>query len=186
MINNDNKNALQINNDTQRPHHPTLPKKNFIDPKTGLLVYRHITDIVVGCPSPETGVGTGKMFLLFGNQEGGQQGYRQLPGTTDTSRGIGPQLVAKDKFGASLAGYQDLDHNGIREVVVGSPGHDSDTGALYILFMRRRRFHSPVPDTFLYYFKIIFPLFCCFLCCCGSCCYFFWYFRRRPDEVEVS
>lgn len=141
--------------------------------------------MVVGCPSPTTGSGTGKIYLVFERSDGSQQGYREIPSITDTPRGIGPKLIAKDKFGASLAGYQDLDHNGIREVIVGSPGHNQDTGALYILFLRRRQFHPPVPDTFMYYFKIFFPLYCLFMCCCGSCCYFFWYFRRRPDEVEV-
>jgi hypothetical protein len=171
--------SLQINNDTMRSQRPLLPK---IDPSGKL---RSLKDIVVGCPSSDTGSGTGKLYLIFEAADGSQQGYRQIPSTTDSPRGIGPKLKPKDRFGASLVGYQDLDNNGLREIVVGSPGYDDELGALYILFLRRRRFHSPVPDTFLYYFTIIFPLFCFFMCCCGSCCYFFWYFRRRPDEIEV-
>jgi FG-GAP repeat len=103
-----------------------------------------------------------------------------------TDGGLGPVLAPKDKFGMAVTGYQDLDQNGIKEVVVGSPGYDNDKGALYIMFMRRRRFHPPVPDLFLRYFIIIAPLAFIVLCCCCSCCYFFWHFRRRPDEVEIA
>ena len=85
-----------------------------------------------------------------------------------------------------MTGFQDLDGNGLKEVVVGSPGYNESAGAVYILFMRRRRFHPPIPDVFLYYFKILFPIFCIISCCCGSCGYFFWYFRRKPDEIEVT
>ena len=153
----------------------------------GLPDRQPITDLIVGCPTPETGYGTGKMFLLFQREDGYQQGYREIPSITDRGRyNTAPTISPKDMYGHALTGYQDLDNNGIREVVVGSPGYNNSRGAIYIMFMRRRRFHAPIPDTFMYWFKILFPIGMCLLCCCFSICYFFWYFRRRPDEVEVA
>ena len=153
----------------------------------GLPDRQPITDIVVGCPTPETGKGTGKMYLLFQREDGYQQGYREIPSITDYGRyDTAPLISEKDMYGAALSGYQDVDSNGIKEIVVGSPGYNNSRGAVYLMFLRRRRFHAPIPDTFMYWFKILFPIGMFILCYCLSCCYFFWYFRRRPDEVEIA
>ena len=146
-----------------------------------------ITDVVVGCPTPETGKGTGKMYLLFQREDGYQQGYREIPSISDYGRyKTAPVISEKDMYGAALSSYQDLDNNGLKEIVVGSPGYNNTRGAVYLMYLRRRRFHAPIPDTFMYWFKILFPIGMLILCYCLSCCYFFWYFRRRPDEVEIA
>jgi len=128
-------------------------------------------------------------MLLFMDSLGALQGYTVLPAATD--EGVGPPLLSKDGFGQSLAGYQDLDSNGLREVVVGAPGDDNnssfvftETGAVYIIFLRRRRW-SWVPFDWVGYWAAIFvPLGCCFCSFVSGIAYFFYYFRRRPDEVE--
>ena len=130
----------------------------------GLPDRKPITDVVVGCPAPETGTGTGKMYLLFQRDDGYQQGYREIPSITDYGRyDTAPTISGKDMYGAALSSYQDLDDNGIKEIVVGSPGYNNTRGAVYIMFLRRRRFHPPIPDTFMYWFKILFPIGMAFL-----------------------
>jgi hypothetical protein len=168
-----------INLDSMRQHRPLL--KNYQD------IRRNIGDIIIGCPQSQTGTGSGTLFLVFLSDIGDMLTFRRVPGETDV--GIGPKLLPGDRFGSSLSGYQDLDGNSIREVIVGAPGdRDSgtDAGSVYILFLRRRRFHSPVPDTALYLFMIIFPTLCCSCSCFWGIIFFFWYFRRRPDIAEIA
>ena len=185
-----------INRDEMRQQVPYSDNPSQITPgydkglhkgPNGLPDRKPITDLVVGCPAPETGSGTGKMYLLFQREDGYQQGYREIPSITDHGRyNTSPTISPKDMYGAALSSYQDLDENGIKEIVVGSPGYNNTRGAVYIMFLRRRRVHAPIPDTFMYWFKILFPVGMFILCYCLSCCYFFWHFRRRPDEVEIA
>jgi hypothetical protein len=74
--------------------------------------------------------------------------------------------------------------------LIGAPGDDvngtrEDAGAIYIMFLRRRR-HFYIPfDWVTFWVTVLLPT-CCFCCTCISgIAYFFWYFRRRPDEIEV-
>ena len=45
-----------------------------------------------------------------------------MPHADNTLKLLAPIMGPLGQFGASLSGYQDLDKNGIREIVVGSPG----------------------------------------------------------------
>ena len=147
-----------------------------------------IPDVIVGCPQANAGVLPGRAFIYFMSKDGSNVGYALLPNTSDTLDGIAPTLKPKDQFGSSIAPYQDLDGNGIREIFFGAPGdHDAgyNTGALYVFFLRRKRFHPPKFDYRTYYCSIFIPIgIYCFLCW-GGIKFFFWYFRRKPDEIEI-
>lgn len=164
------------------------------DPRKG---FYSVPDLIVGCPQGGSGTLPGRSFIFYLTPEGGNQGYTELPHELDkwnpdyvnTSMvNIGPELKAKDQFGTSSDAYMDLDGNGIKEIIFGAPGdHDTgyNTGAIYIFFLRRRRFH-PVPfDYWTYYISIFVPIgvYCCL--CCAGIKFFFWYFRRKPDEIEI-
>ena len=74
---------------------------------------------------------------------------------------------------------------------MGAPGTEDelnggkDNGAIYVFFLRRRRWHSFVPDTRTYLISIILPPALFVFLCCSSIIYFFWKFRRKPDEIEL-
>ena len=165
---------------------------------------------------------------MFLSTLGELQGFKEIPGETDlegqggghrTGPRVAPPLNRVDGFGQSLAGYEDLDGNGLREVLVGmqtasaavyscfylltshslrlcivrtvgAPGDDvngtvPNAGAVYIMFLRRRRHHW-IPFDYVTYWVTIFLPTGCFCCSCISgTIYFFWYFRRRPDEIEI-
>lgn len=109
-----------------------------------------------------------------------------MPDAKDIQRHVAPMLSFHDRFGASVAGYQDIDGNGLREILVGAPGDHGNDGALYLLFPRRRRFHPPIPDFLRYILTIVLPISCCVCSCVSGVAFFFWYFRRKPDEVEIA
>lgn len=136
---------------------------------------------------------------MFLSTQGSLLGFTEIPGDTDkdgqgggknSGPRIAPPLRRVDGFGRSLAGYMDLDHNGLREIIVGAPGDDlndsrEDAGAIYIMFLRRRR-HFWIPFDYVTWLVTILVPTTCFGCTCFcSIVYFFYYFRRRPDEVEV-
>lgn len=127
--------------------------------------------------------GKGRFFLLFMRNTGYQQGHTILLSQNDVD--IGPQLKPRDMFAAALAGYQDVDKNGIREILVGAPGDSGFSGAVYMIFLRRHKFHKPIPCTACYYSMILGPSVGCCLCCVIATIIFFWYFQRQPDEIEI-
>eukprot|EP01031_Cornospumella_fuschlensis_P036046 gene36046-43714_t len=146
-----------------------------------------IPDIIMGCPQSRTPNGRGRIFFVYLNSLGEVVQSTPIPALTDDDT-ILPYLSLFDQFGASVAGYNDMDKNGIPEILVGAPGDDtggSSTGALYMLFVRRRR-HFWVPFDFLTFILIVtlVPGIMCCLCVWGVI-YFFWYFRRIPDEAEI-
>jgi hypothetical protein len=111
---------------------------------------------------------------------------RAIPALSDED--VGPPLKPLDQFGSGVAGYWDVDGNGLTELIVGAPGDDeggSSAGAVYIVFLRRRRYHGPVFN-YVRFFLIVtlIPAFCCGMAILGVM-YFLWYFRRLPDEVEI-
>ena len=59
-----------------------------------------------------------------------------------------------------------------------------DSGAVYLLFPRRRRFHPPTFDTVRFALIVFFPTFFCFSLLCYGIGYFFWRYRRLPDPIE--
>jgi hypothetical protein len=139
------------------------------------------------------------MFLMFLSTLGELEGYTVIPALTDeegqggghnSGPRVAPPLKRTDQFAQALAAYQDIDKNGIREIVVGAPGDDNDgqrlnAGAIYIIFLRRRR-HFYIPFDFVRFILLVtLPTGCCCCSCVWGVIYFFWYFRRRPDEVEI-
>lgn len=162
-----------------------------------------VPDFIMGCPQGATGNRGGRFFLMFLTSDAELQGFANIPADTDlegqgggknSGPRVAPPLQGSDQFGESLAGYEDLDANGLREILVGAPGSDIlyadgttriNAGAVYIIFLRRRR-HFWIPFDFVsYILSIVLPLTCFCCSCIGGTVYFFWYFRRRPDEVEV-
>lgn len=116
------------------------------------------------------------------------EGFTALPTEKDIQR-TNISLQPYEQFGSSLSYYQDVDKNSLKEILVGSPSRvnsqGSRTGAFYILFPRRRRFHPGVFDWVRFYLLIFIPTGFCVCSCCWGTIYFCWYFRRKPDEVEI-
>lgn len=162
-----------------------------------------VPDIISGCPQSATGTLPGHFFLMFLTPLGEMAGFTDIPAYTDlegqgggknSGPRVAPPLNPGDAFAESLAGYMDLDGNGLREILVGSPGHDVDlgngtaitnAGGVYIMFLRRRRYHWIPFDIISFVLMIAIPCTCFLFSCIAGIIYFFWYFRRRPDEVEV-
>jgi len=89
-----------------------------------------------------------------------------------------------------LAGLQDLDKNGIREIAIGAPGDNEggltpSSGSVYIFFLKRKRFHGYIPSFIRYVLSIALPFAMLTLICCTCTGFFFWYFRRKADIVET-
>ena len=177
-----------INKDDFRQQRPTLRSEHAFD--AAYPDRKPLTDLVVGCPQTSSGDKTGRIFLMFLSHEGRQAAYRLLPSETDTPRSIGPgvQFGPTDAVGHSLAAMADYDDNGIREIAVGAPGtedYGEDSGAIYIWYLRRRRWHPFVPDTRAWLCSIIIPPSLFVFFCYVGIFYFFYYFRRKPDKIEL-
>jgi hypothetical protein len=173
-----------INHDGQKQQRPLMDSEYLLDPD--YPDRKPLNDLIMGCPQTEAGVGTGRIFLIFLSSLGAAQAYREIP--SDTDIGIAPNFASQDKVGHSLAAYMDLDGNGIKEIVVGAPGtstNGTESGAIYIFYLRRRRWHAFVPDTRAWLCSIIIPpgLFVFF--CISGIIYFFYKFRRKPDKIEL-
>jgi hypothetical protein len=152
---------------------------------------KSIPDVVIGCPQTldTNQIGGGQFYLVFLNEKGYAEDYCAMPTKDDREGKFAPKLRYLDQFGSSLAAYVDVDHNGLTELIVGAPGDHEiapDTGAIYIMFLRRRRFHKPFVDHWMYILSIALPLGFCCICCIAGTVYFFWHFRRKPDEVELA
>jgi hypothetical protein len=145
-------------------------------------------DLVIGCPQTTSSNGPGRIFFVFLNEDGEKVGWSELPNAGDKIA-TNISLIPYEQFGNALEGYQDLDENGIREVLVGAPRRPNEngviTGAFYILFPRRRRYFPGPFDWVRFYLIVLIPPAFFFAACCCGCVYFFWYFRRRPDPVEI-
>jgi len=177
-----------INLDMQRQQHPELRSVESLDP-INYPNRQSIDDLIIGCPQTDTGTLPGRLFLIFLSATGNMLGYTLLPGQRDEQRGITPKLGATDHFAHSLAGLQDLDQNGLREIAVGAPGAfgatGADTGAIYVLFLRRRRWKPFWTDNDAYWMAIIITPSVIMFGICSGIVYFFWKFRRKPDEIEL-
>jgi len=193
LVSNDNcgaalTNVGDMNKDAYASQRPWIKRTGT----NGLDVRQSVQDIVMGCPQMDTRKLPGRLFVLFLDELGGHKGYRELPHPKrDLAQPYAtfPKLPMESELGCSLATYSDVDDNDLVDLIVGSKGDDdggTDTGAIYIMFLRRRRWHSFVSDHFMYLFSIFFPISFCCCCCITSCIYFFWYYRRKPDLVELA
>lgn len=166
-----------INLDDRRQRRPDL----FANPPR-----LPVPDLVIGCPQGNSGVLPGRLFLAFLNSMGAMMNYRALPAESDAV--VGPQLRPVDQFGRALARYYDVDSNGLDEIIVGAPGDDEgglSAGAVYIVFLRRRRYHGPrFPFIRFIVLVTVLPAFCA-ACMIASLMWFLWRFRRMPDQAEI-
>jgi hypothetical protein len=91
-----------------------------------------IVDLLVGCPQVGgQGNNPGRLFFVFLTIAGMMRGFTLIPAATDSS--VGLNLKSLDRFGWSMAGYFDIDKNGIKEILVGAPGDDEVT-YLFLIF----------------------------------------------------
>lgn len=153
-----------------------------------------IEDLVMGCPQTQRGVDPGRLFFVMLKDDGSSNGVAEIPSSEydmgevgKHKHDVGLDLKPHDFLGTSVAGYSDVDNNGMREIVVGAPGDDEygfETGAIYIFFPRRRRYHRRPFDWLTFWLIICIPGSFLFICVISSCISFFYYFRRKPDPVE--
>lgn len=113
------------------------------------------------------------------------QSYREFDMNT------GPTLRSGDQFGQAVTRYADMDGDGIVDFVVGAPGDDAslsenltDTGAIYLVYIERIKFHEIPIDLTLFYVLISVVPGCCLLICVAACIAFCYVFRHKEDEVE--
>jgi hypothetical protein len=164
-----------INDDTVRQQHPSYKK---FPPRLS------IEDLIVGCPQNNVGSATGKIMLYFLSFQGLQGGYTQLPANGMTLKNLAPKLSRLDLFGTSLTGYQDLDNNGIKEIVVGASGDDGEgiqQGAIYILFLGRLPYIRPYKFPLMLVLSIVGAFIGAVLIAI-----FLWIFRKKKNIVERS
>jgi hypothetical protein len=97
-----------------------------------------VTELAVGVPGDDFGGNQrGAVYLLNLNRNGTAKGSTKL---ASGLAGV-PRLRNGDRFGWSLAGFSDLDGDGLPELLVGAPTTDSndgaqlDLGAVYVLFL---------------------------------------------------
>lgn len=159
----------------QRPNQLSSPPRPSID------------DIVTGCPGTLGASLPGRFFFYFLTVDGELNGYTKLPADTDDE--INLPIDPFDGFGQSMAAYRDIDKNGMQELIIGAPGDDNgdqrESGAVYIIFLRRRRHHGlRFNFTRFIILVTVLPVVISGVVF-GSIALFFWYFRRKPDDVEI-
>jgi hypothetical protein len=95
-----------------------------------------VVDLAVGVPLDDTGgQDTGALWILFMNNNGSVLSSRKI--SVDDG-GFAGNLIANDRFAASLDAIGDLNGDGVTDLLVGAPGDDdggSDRGAAWILFL---------------------------------------------------
>lgn len=166
-----------INRDNFRQKYPWIPSEER---------FEAIPDIVVGCPQTSGDDLPGRMFFMFLDEERQVKAHSQIPDWRDKRLQI--TFPPFGQFGAALAAYQDIDKNGLKEIIVGAPTDDNSgvaSGAVYVVFTRRHKNHRYRFDWVGFYMlTVFFPGMCCCLICSGiiSFCYIY---RRIPDEVEI-
>ena len=94
-------------------------------------------DIAVGAPQDdESGTDRGAVWILFLNDSGR---VRQAQKLADGTGGFNANLDDDDRFGSAIAATGDLNEDGIRDLVAGTPNDDDgadNAGAVWILMMK--------------------------------------------------
>ncbi|MHC4846099.1 MAG: VCBS repeat-containing protein [Planctomycetota bacterium] len=115
-------------------------------------------DLAVSSPhDKEVSSARGAVFVLFLDADGS---VRETQKISASHGGFTGTLGVIDMFGDSLAGLGDLDHDGVRDLAVGTPydddsdpvpvGYGNARGAVYILFLRKDGWvkrHQKISDT---------------------------------------
>jgi hypothetical protein len=100
-----------------------------------------VTDIAVGAVGDDDGGDfRGAVYILFLNNNGTVKSHQKISDTAGnfTTSNIGGTLDDHDDFGDSVASLDDLDGDGITDIVVGAIEDDdggTNNGAVYILFL---------------------------------------------------
>jgi hypothetical protein len=97
-------------------------------------------DIAVGAPGDDDGGGgayadRGAIWVLFLDSDNRVKSHQKISVTQGNFAGT---INVGDYFGASIDGLEDLDGNGVRDLVAGTRTHDQggqDAGAIWILFL---------------------------------------------------
>jgi hypothetical protein len=166
-----------INMDNWRQRHPGKAKKPS---------RRSIEDLITGCPQSAALNTYGRIFLLYLTAEGRARDYTQWPGYGDSTEFLLPALSYGDRFGSALAGYRDVDGNGLREIIVGAPGSDNNKGAIYILFLRRKRYHPLSFDLKKFMSTVGYPLVVVFVIVLLCAMVILYIFRRKLNSIEKA
>jgi len=88
-----------------------------------------LDDIFIGAPDAANGVG----YVVFGSTSGFASSLETS--TLDGTNGFAVRgAAAGDEAGASVAGGQDVNGDGIDDFVIGSPGADSGAGAVHVIY----------------------------------------------------
>ncbi|MBC8368551.1 MAG: FG-GAP repeat protein [Planctomycetes bacterium] len=95
-----------------------------------------IGDIVIGARSDDDG-GTdcGAVYICFLNQDGTVRNEVKISDGNGLPAGT---LAAEDYFGYSLAALNDINNDGVQELIVGAPNDDdggANAGAFYVLYL---------------------------------------------------
>ncbi|MGC5564988.1 FG-GAP-like repeat-containing protein [Streptomyces sp. FR-108] len=93
-------------------------------------------DLVAGAPGEAIGskVGAGAATVLFGTENGlvDESGKSVAVAYNQNTPGVPGAAEAGDAFGAAVA-TGDHDHDGRKDLAVGSPGENADSGGLWVL-----------------------------------------------------
>jgi FG-GAP repeat protein len=97
-----------------------------------------LDELAVGVPGADVGgTNQGAVQILFLNVDGSLRGSLTIGESTG---GFGGTLEIGDEFGSALACPGDLDGNGVRDLLVGTPLDDvnssSDQGSVWVLFLQ--------------------------------------------------
>ena len=95
-----------------------------------------VTDLAVGATQDDDdGTDRGAVWILFMNSDGSVASSQKISSAAGSFQG---DLRDGDLFGTSVTAFDDLDNDGVAELVVGAPGADdggTDRGAIWILYM---------------------------------------------------
>lgn len=102
-----------------------------------------VTDLAVGADHSDAGGSNrGAVWVLFMKSGGAVLSSLKI---SDTEGGFNGTISDEARFGAAVAGVGNLDGDGARDFVVGSPFDDdaaADAGAAWVLFMKRTKTES--------------------------------------------
>ncbi|WP_224364830.1 MopE-related protein [Hyalangium versicolor] len=92
-----------------------------------------VADLLIGAPGSSTAAG--KAYLVYGGSSLG-------PVATPSSLASQPRFtgVASDLAGTAIVGPGDINGDGFNDLLIGAPGHTSNTGAVYVVYGTASRF----------------------------------------------
>jgi len=86
-------------------------------------------DVAVAAPSEN---GTGAVYVVYGDQNPSSASIQQLVTQNDARRIEGPSTF---DFGTVIAGVGDINGDGVPDLAVGQPGHNTGRGRIFVLYL---------------------------------------------------